>query len=126
MIPTDGKNSSSKRRNNKKWLATEDLTRQPKEAKVLGAKYNANGQYGPAIEVKFSLEGESRFWTLRTTNPNWDIFVKQLGAEENDWVGNKFLINLEYDEYEEQYFPHVSFPAVNETAATSGKKAKAN
>lgn len=126
MIPDSATEtrSSSRRKGGKNFLTNEMLTTQPKEAKITGTKYNKDGNFGPNVQLKLALDGETVYWTVSIEkNPNFPILKDRFGRNENDWTGNKILLHLEYDDYEEKYFPRVSFPEESKEVRRSRKSA---
>ena len=52
-----------------------DLSKTPKEAKILGVRNDPNNRFGPSVLIKLALEGQTLMWTLRlrgNANPNFD------------------------------------------------------
>jgi hypothetical protein len=89
------------------------LSRQPKEAKILMVK-QVEGQYGLQVALKLAFEGQATMWYVkadRKKNPNYGLLLDKFGPDENDWVGQVILLKLEQDDFTEQFFARVSFPA---------------
>jgi hypothetical protein len=118
MIPSSQENQQQSRRSRRegmKFLSNADLSTSPKEAKILAVKVDRDHKFGPSVVLKLSLNGETRFWTLNIKkNPNFPILENKFGNDENDWVGQKILLQLEQDEFSDQYYSRVSFPSKKE------------
>lgn len=98
------------RKSNK--LTVEDLSVQPREAKILAVKAS-DGQFGPQVVVKLSVNGESKFWyvsTKKDKNPNYGLLLARFGRDENEWAGQKILLASELDDFTDNYYIRVSFP----------------
>lgn len=116
MLPayTDDDSGVKGRRNKSRtgvpFLTSEDLSKSPKEGKILGVRHDPENKFGPAVLVKLALDGKAFMWTLRVKkNPNLQLLIGKFGRDENDWVGQKIRLYLELDEFSEQYFPRVQF-----------------
>lgn len=127
MLPkadSDGSSQSSgtKKKGGIKYLTIEDLSRTPKEAKILAVKADADNRYGARVVLKISLDGTMMFWGVAIRkNPNYRLLTDKLGHEENDWVDARILLHNEKDEFSEQFFPRVSFPTETRSSARSGR-----
>jgi hypothetical protein len=95
------------------YLKNENLTVQPKEAKILAVR-NDEYEGKSQVKVKLALDGRIFFWNLRLNNPNLEKLQDQFGLDENEWAAKKVLIGLVQDEFTEKFWPTVSFPAVQE------------
>lgn len=101
-------------------LHVNDLSKQPRDAKIVMVKADPSGRYGPQVICKIAVNGEIKFWYLDIKkNPNYKLLVDKFGNEENDWAGEKILLGTEQDSFSDNYFIRVSFPG-NET--TGGKR----
>jgi hypothetical protein len=117
MLPTGDETPAAgkKRTGGMEWLKNEDLSKTPKEAKILGVRLDGENRYGPRVNVKLALEGKIKFWgipTAKSKSPNYRLLLDKFGADENDWVDKRILILLEQDEFSGQWFPRVDFPEV--------------
>ena len=127
MLPRPDEDGSStparsKRAGSMRYLKNEDLSKTPKEAKIIGVKADPDNKFGAGVVLKMSLEGQTIFWTVRTKrNPNYRILTEKFGFDENDWNGNKILLFLEQDEFSDQFFPRVAFPTEKGSSARSGR-----
>jgi len=112
MLPSSsGSGAAPRRQGGIPYLKNEQLTKQPKEAKILGVKGDPENKFGARVILKLALDGSTYFWGVGIKkNPNYALLEKEFGLDENDWTGQKILLNLEPDEFTEQYFIRVSFP----------------
>ena len=120
---SSGNSSSRRRSGGLRYLKIEDLSKTPREAKILAVKAQEDGRFGAAVVIKLALEGNTMFWTVNVKrNPNYRLLVDKFGQEENDWAGQKILLNLEADEFSDQLFPRVGFPTeAGKSAGRSGR-----
>jgi hypothetical protein len=116
MLPTGDESQSSgsrKRTGGMDWLKNEDLSKTPKEAKILGVRLDSENRYGPRVNVKLALDGKIKFWgvpTAKSKSPNYRLLLDKFGADENDWIDKRILLLLEQDEFSGQWFARVDFP----------------
>jgi hypothetical protein len=112
--PGTGKNASQREsgggRSNRKppavpFITVEDLTEEPKRAKILGVQTQNTGFND--IIVKIAIGGRSYFLGLKASNPNYELLFKAFGDNENKWVGEEFTIGLNWNEFYEKNFVHV-------------------
>lgn len=82
------------------------------EAKILGVKLDEENRYGARVVLKLAMDGKTVFWGVNIKkNPNYKILEAQFGREENDWVSQVVLLQLEKDDFTDGYFVRVHFPA---------------
>jgi len=115
MLPTAEQEQTKTKRSGKgiPYITTDDLSRQPKEAKILDVRTDSENKFGPRVILKVAMDGKTWFFGVNIKkNPNYKLLLDKLGREENDWVGQKLLLNLEQDEFTENYYPRVTFPTV--------------
>jgi hypothetical protein len=119
MLPT-GDNQETKGRSrrsggsNMEYLKNEDLSKNPKEARILAVKLDPENKFGSRIIIKLSLEGAVKFWgvpTSKSKSPNYRLLLEKFGPDENDWPDKKILLLLEQDEFSGNWYPRVDFPA---------------
>lgn len=97
-------------------LQTTDLSRQPREAKIVMVKSDPSGRYGAQVICKIAVNGEVKFWYLDIKkNPNYKLLVDKFGNDENDWVSEKILLGVEKDDFSDNLFVRVSFPEATKT-----------
>lgn len=89
------------------FLTVENLTEEPKKAKILAVQTANVGRFNDLV-VKVAMGGTSYFMGLKTNNPNYEILFNKLGDKENDWVGREFLIGLEWNEFYEKNFATIT------------------
>jgi len=126
MLPTGSEpqaTSRGKKQGGMDWLKNEDLSTNPKEAKILMVRYNKEGRFGARVEMKLAIEGKIKYWgippKLDSNSPNYKLLTSKFGHDENDWVDQRILLMLEKEDFGEQYFVRVDFPEEK-----SGGKAK--
>jgi hypothetical protein len=100
------------------FLKVEDLTQDPKRAKILGVQTQNTG-FNDVI-VKIAIGGRSFFMGLKASNPNYEALFNAFGEDDNKWVGQEFMVGLNYNEFYEKNFVHI-FEA---PAPERGKKSK--
>lgn len=111
MLPRSNAAAAPVRAGSMPWLKTEDLSKQPKEAKILAVKAK-EGKFGAQVILKLALDGKTIFDSISVkNNPNYQALEGKFGHDENDWTGRKVLIHLEQDEFSDQYFKRYSLPA---------------
>jgi hypothetical protein len=111
MLPNADSSQAERPSKKSNRLHTNDLTKQPREAKILMVKSDPNGRYGAQVICKLAVNGEIKFWYLDIKkNPNYRLLVDKFGNDENDWAGQKILLGLEQDEFSDNFFVRVSFP----------------
>jgi len=116
MLPqSDGTTSNRASRgatNKGNRLRVEDLSKEPRDAKILAVKADLEGRYGAQVIAKVAVNGATKFWYLDIKkNPNYKILTAKFGHDENEWAGQKILLGLEQDEFSDNWFVRVSFPA---------------
>lgn len=118
MLPTgDGQETKGRRRSGgsaMEYLNNADLSKSPKEARILAVKADADNKFGPRVIVKITLEGQVKFWSVPTNkskSPNYRLLLDKFGPDENDWADKKIVLFLEQDEFSGNWFPRVDFPA---------------
>lgn len=108
------------------FLTVEDLKADPVRAKVLGLETKQTG-FNDVI-VKIAIGGKSFFMGLKASNPNYETLTNGLGFDENKWVGQEFLVGLQWNEFYEKSFVNVfdcpAPPAPGEPPAAKGKPGK--
>ena len=118
MLPRSdesGSTTRARRPGQLRYLKVDDVTTDPQTAKVLGVKVDEEGRYGTRVVLKLTFKGQTMFWGLGIKkNPNYDLLVGKFGHDENDWVGRHILLSAEQDEFSENFFIRVSFPAGEE------------
>jgi hypothetical protein len=87
------------------FIKVEDLTEEPKRAKILGVT-TKNAGFNDII-VKIAISGRSYFFGLKASNANYEALFNGFGDDENKWVGGEFLIGLNWNEFYEKNFVHV-------------------
>lgn len=125
MIPSSGEAGSTGRRGGtSNRLTAADLSKEPRDAKILAARYEAEGKFGkPQVIVKMAINGTIRFWYLdMKKNPNLQLLIEQFGKNENDWAGERILMGLEEDPFHDTWYPRVSFPEKDKEAATPRRR----
>jgi hypothetical protein len=98
------------------FLKVENLTAEPKRAKILGVRTQDVG-FNDLI-AKVSLGGTAYFLGMKTSYQPFHALHAAFGADENDWVGREFLIQTTFDEFSEQQRMFVIAPAPD----VAGKK----
>ena len=116
MLPqaegTTSNRAASGKSNNSNRLKVEDLSMDPRSAKIQMVKADLEGRFGAQVIVKLSVNGMTKFWYLNIkTNPNYQLLVAKFGHDENDWAGEQILLGLVQDGFYDQYLIRVSFPA---------------
>lgn len=93
-----------------KYLTNDNLSKEEKDAKILGVRYDGENRFGPRVILKIDLSGDVLFWGVNIRkNPNYKMLVDRFGRDENDWVGENIKLFLEKDDFSESYFPRVEF-----------------
>lgn len=111
MLPNPDQEQGGSTRKTSNRLHVSDLSKQPREAKIVMVKADPKGRYGPQVICKVAVNGEVKFWYLDIKkNPNYKLLVSQFGNDENDWAGQKILLGTEQDEFSDNFFVRVSFP----------------
>lgn len=119
MLPTGNESSGRRSRNDNpnavKWIKVENLTTQPKEAKILKVFYNENGRFGARVELKLAFEGDIVYFGVdpakNSKNPNYKELTAKFGHDENNWIDQRILLFVEpHPFYENQYNIRVDFP----------------
>ena len=87
------------------FIKVEDLTADPKRAKILAVETQSTGFND--IIVKIAVAGRSYFFGLKASNPNYETLFAAFGADENKWIGEEFMIGLNWNEFYEKSFVHV-------------------
>lgn len=115
MIPTtgnDGGNAGKRKRTGFPYVTIDDLSKSPQEFRVIGAKLDKEGQYGPRIILKGAFKGETYLFTLNIkNNPNVVALTEKFGRDENDWVDKKFTVFAEEDDFTGRLQIRVGFTA---------------
>lgn len=115
--PAAGKKTSAMN-----WLKTEKLFKDPQTVKVLAVKQQANSRSGEdELILKFALQGESTFWTLRSSNPNLEILLTAFGSDENEWVGKEFGLYAGVDNFSDKIWPAVTLEMPKREVKSSRK-----
>lgn len=90
-----------------RWLQDSDLNEKPSKAVIVAAKADTGGT---SVIVKLDLgAGVVVFDTWRHTNPNFDIAVEELGADETKWAGSEMEMFLEYDSFSDRNWRRIRF-----------------
>jgi hypothetical protein len=87
------------------FLKVEDLSKDPKTAKILAVATKDTG-FNDLI-VKVAISGRSYFFGLKASNPNYEALFNAFGGDENDWIGEEFTVGLNWNEFYEKSFVHV-------------------
>jgi hypothetical protein len=87
------------------FIKVEDLTEEPKRAKILAVQSKNTG-FNDLI-VKLAISGRSYFFGLKASNANYETLFNAFGDDENKWVGEEFTIGLNWNEFYEKNFVHV-------------------
>jgi hypothetical protein len=87
------------------FLVVDDLKADPVRAKILGLETKNTG-FNDVI-VKIAIGGKSFFMGLKASNPNYEALTAGLGFDENKWVGQEFMIGLQWNEFYEKNFVQV-------------------
>jgi hypothetical protein len=87
------------------FLKVEDLTEEPSRAKILGVQTQNTGFND--IIVKVAIRGKSYFFGLKASNQNYEALFDAFGDNENKWVGEEFLVGLNFNDFYEKQFVHV-------------------
>lgn len=112
MLPTQGGESrgNSRRSGGEKFLNNTDLSRSPKEVKIIAVKGEPESPKGARVILKLALEGKTKFWYMDVKkDPNYKTLTDKFGFDENDWVGQKFLIHLEPHEFFDNDVRRITF-----------------
>ena len=100
--------ANNQRKSNR--LRVEDLSHEPREAKILAVKADPDGRFGAQVIAKIAVNGEIKFWYLDIKkNPNYKHLVGKFGNDENDWAGQRILLGLEQDNFSDNWFIRVTF-----------------
>lgn len=113
MLPSSSGSSAptGRKPGGMRYLKNEDLSTQPKEAKIIAVKGDPDNKFGARVILKMALNGETMFWGVNIKkNPCYQTLEQKFGLDENDWVNQKVLLHLEQDEFSGSYFPRVTFP----------------
>jgi hypothetical protein len=89
------------------WLSDQMLNSSPRKVIIVEARGDTGGT---SVIVKLDIEGKIVFDTWRHTNPNFDIAVEYLGADEKKWKGSVCEMFLEYDDFAERNWRRLQFP----------------
>lgn len=121
MLPaadsTSGRGARSGQAKNSNRLRVDDLSKDPVEAKILMVKSDLDGKYGAQVIAKIAIKGDTKFWYLDIKkNPNYRLMVAKFGQDENEWVDQRILLGLEKDDFNDQFFVRVTFPAKEKRA----------
>jgi hypothetical protein len=111
MLPKpDSEPSRGKRGGNAMtYLDSTMLSKQPKEAKILAVRFDAEGRFGARVIVKLSFDGGIVYWGVNIKkNPNYRSLIAAFGEDENDWPNQRIKLWLEKDDFSEQMFVHVA------------------
>lgn len=116
MLPTGDETPTGTKRKvgGMEFLKNEDLSRNPKEAKILAVRLDSENKYGPRINIKLAIDGKTKFWgvpTAKSKSPNYRLLLDKFGAEENDWIDRRILLFLEQDDFSGNFFMRVDFPS---------------
>lgn len=109
MLPTGDGNNNSRRNTGGglPFINTEDLSTQPQEAKILMVKFTEKGGKSnqPSITLKVAFKGEIKYvWMpARISDPRYKMFLDAFGPDENNWVDERFTMQLKKDEFTEKY-----------------------
>lgn len=116
MLPTGNETTTTrgKRQGGMEWIKPEDLTLQPKEAKILMVRYNKEGRFGARVELKLAFDGHIKYIgispKLEGNSPNYRILTAAFGHDENDWIDQRIVLFLEKEDFGEQYFVRIDVP----------------
>jgi hypothetical protein len=112
MLPNADSSQAASPSKKSNRLHQTDLSKTPREGKIIMVKADPNGRFGAQVICKVAVNGEIKFWYLDIKkNPNYRLLVEKFGNDENDWVNQKILLGLDLDEFSDNYFVRVSFPA---------------
>lgn len=93
------------------YLKNDHLTKNAKEARILGVRVDTENKFGARVLLKLVLEGKTLFWGVNIKkNPNYQSLVAKFGKDEDDWVDKKILLFLQEDSFTGTWFPHCEFP----------------
>ena len=87
------------------FVRVEDLREEPSRAKIL-AVVTQNTGFNDVI-VKITINGKSYFLGLKASNPNYEALFNAFGDNENKWVGEEFMIGLNWNDFYEKNFIHI-------------------
>jgi hypothetical protein len=131
MLPSIGGGKTPSQRTNKQigirktpqvpFLTVEDVSEEPKTAKILGVQTQNTGFND--VVVKIVMGSRSYFLGLKASNPNYETLVTALGYDEKTWVGREFTIGLNWNEFYEKNFVHV-FEVIADVLNPNSKKSK--
>lgn len=113
MLPSAGgtANVAAKKAGGQNWLKVDHLTKQPKEAKILMVRSDADNRFGPRVNLKIAMDGQVYFYGINIKgNPDYQALLERFGQDENEWVDKKILLHAEQDEFTDKFFPRVTFP----------------
>lgn len=111
--PSNNKQTSNRRKGGMEYITNEVLSTQPREAKVIAVKYDPDNRYGARVVLKLAIDGQTKFWGVpvnKAKSPNFRILTEAFGFEENDWVGKVITLQLEQDDFSNQYFVRAGIP----------------
>lgn len=107
---TSDQTSTSMGRQQIPYLKSEDLTKEPQLAKILGVRATPNSRYNDVL-IKVELPGgKTRFLGLRTKDPRFSIMYNAFGSDEESWTGQSFEIALRYDDFSEREVQNITIP----------------
>ena len=87
------------------FIKVEDLTEEPKLAKILAVQSKNTG-FNDLI-VKIAIGGRSYFFGLKSSNANYETLFNAFGDDEKKWIGQEFTIGLNWNDFYEKNFTHV-------------------
>ena len=100
-----GKQTSGRPAPTVPFLKVEDLKTDPVRAKILAVQ-STNTGFNDVI-VKVAVNGRSYFFGLKASNPNYESLFKAFGDDDNKWVGQEFMVGLNWNEFYEKNFVHI-------------------
>jgi uncharacterized C2H2 Zn-finger protein len=112
----DGQGSGGRPKPAVPFIKAEDLGRDPQRAKILMVQTENTG-FNDVI-VKIAVKGKSFFFGLKASNGNFKTLFNAFGSDENSWIGQEFMIGLEWNDWYEKNFVNVM------EAPASASKAK--
>jgi len=100
-----GRGNSTRKPPQVPFVRVEDLREEPSRAKILGVVTQNTG-FNDVI-VKVAINGKSYFLGLKASNPNYEALFNAFGDNENKWVGEEFMIGLNWNDFYEKNFVHI-------------------
>lgn len=102
------------------YIKPEHLSTERRVLSVLMARAEKDRWDNPSVVMKVRYDGKLFLWQVNNKNPNYDLFIDILGADETKWAGNDVIVHLEQDNVTDRYYPRIE--ATDEKPTTKGRK----